>query len=333
MILLLHGALVVAARPAAPDCLVVFYNLENLFDPDDDAATQDEDFTPAGRYGWTWKKVNRKCNGIAKTIIAIGAGNAPTLVGVCEVENRRVLNKLIRDTPLAKIGYEVVHRDSPDPRGIDVALLYRPDNFTVLHAGWLKVKYEQGSTRTREILYAKGVLNDLDTLHVFVNHWPSKFGGALQTEPKRMSAAATLRTATDSIFAANPFANILIMGDFNDTPDSNPVKNGLQAASDTCCPACLHNLMAPIAVRGGGTLKYRKDWEVIDMFLVSGNLLDTLQPVYCVPSAAKIYDAGFLLEPDENYLGNKPLRTYYGGKYKGGVSDHLPIVMTIKRNY
>jgi hypothetical protein len=321
------------AQQATPEDLILFYNLENLFDPVRDSTINDTDFLPDGRYAWTWSKLKRKNNAIAKTIVAVGKGNAPALIGVCEVENRWVLKRLVEQTPLAKIGYDIVHRDSPDPRGIDVALLYRTDRFTVLHAAWFKVCYDSGSCRTREILYAKGVLRELDTLHVFVNHWPSKLGGAERSEPRRMRAAETLRTLTDSIFCTNPHANIVVMGDFNDTPESRPMVEGLQAVSDTACLTCLHNLMLPIALRGEGSLKYRNNWELIDQFFVSGNLLDAAAPIYCAPTDAAIFRAGFLLEPDEKFLGDKVRRTYEAGKYKGGASDHLPIVLPIKHNY
>ncbi|MDR3351386.1 MAG: endonuclease [Prevotellaceae bacterium] len=313
--------------------VVMFYNLENLFDPVRDSSINDTDFLPEGRYGWTWRKLKTKINAIAKTIIAAGNGNAPALVGVCEAENRYVLKRLTEQTPLAKTGYNIVHRDSPDPRGIDVALLYRPDRFTVLHAAWFKVCYDSGSCRTREILYAKGVLRELDTLHIFVNHWPSKLGGAEKSEPRRMRAAETLRAVTDSVFCTNPHANILVMGDFNDTPGSRPVIEGLRAVSDTVCPDCLHSLMLPLALRGEGSLKYRKKWELIDLFFVSGNLLDKSEPVYCDPAETAIFRAPFLLEADEKFLGDKVRRTYEAGRYKGGASDHLPVVLKLTEGY
>ncbi|MDR2801885.1 MAG: endonuclease [Prevotellaceae bacterium] len=321
------------AQQAKQDDMVMFYNLENLFDPVKDSSINDNDFLPDGRYGWTWSKLKTKINAIAKTIIAAGKGNAPALIGVCEVENRYVLKRLIEQTPLAKIGYDIIHHESPDPRGIDVALLYRTSHFTPLHTAWFKVCYDSGSCRTREILYAKGVLHELDTLHIFVNHWPSKLGGAARSEPRRIRAAEVLRAIIDSVFCTNPHANILVMGDFNDTPDSRPIVEGLRAVSDTACLACLHNLMLPLALRGEGSLKYQKNWELIDQFFVSGNLLDKNAPVYCEPTEAKIFRADFLLEPDDKFLGDKVRRTYEAGKYKGGASDHLPIVLPIKHAY
>ncbi|MDR1406402.1 MAG: endonuclease [Prevotellaceae bacterium] len=321
------------AQQVKPDDIVMFYNLENLFDPLRDSTVNDTDFLPSGRYAWTWSKLRTKINAIAKTIIAAGNGNAPALIGVCEVENRYVLKRLTEQTPLAKIGYDIVHHDSPDPRGIDVALLYRTDRFAILHAAWFKVCFENEDYRTREILYAKGVLHDLDTLHVFVNHFPSKLEGALKSEPRRMRAAEVLKALTDSVFRTNPHANILLMGDFNDTPDSRPVVQGLQAVSDTACLTCLHNLMLPLALRGEGSLKYQKNWELIDQFFISGNLLDNSAPIYCVPTDVRIFRADFLLKPDEKFLGDKVRRTYEAGRYQGGASDHLPVLLPVRHNY
>ena len=311
---------------------IMFYNVENLFDPVDDPSTQDEEFTPAGSNHWTWAKFQVKRDGIAKTIIAAGAGEAPLLVGLCEVENRLVLNQLVQNTPLAKLDYGIVHRESPDLRGIDVALLYRKDYFSILSQQFYKVYLEANNAHTREILYAKGVWNGLDTLHVFVNHWPSKVGGAKESEPKRMQAAATLRAVIDSIFTTNQRANIVAMGDFNDTPDSRPVNEGLRsrALADGLCDTCLFNLLRPLSDKGEGSLKYRNAWELIDLFFLSGNLLNTKQPIYVDPTEAGIFRAPFLLERDERYMGDKPKRTLIGPRYNGGVSDHLPILMKVR---
>ncbi|MDR1681408.1 MAG: hypothetical protein LBS12_06475 [Prevotellaceae bacterium] len=317
------------ARPASPDDVVVFYNLENLFDTVDSPVTQDTDFTPQGRNKWTGKRLAGKLDAIAGTIIAAGSGEFPILVGVCEIENREVLRLLVEKTSLSRIGYGILHRDSPDPRGIDVALLYRSDGFEVLHTAWFKVCYASDSCPTREILYAKGVLHGLDTLHVLVTHWPSKLSGATKSEPRRMRAATTLRAITDSVFRVNPRANIIVMGDFNDTPDSRPITEGLLGGQDTAGTACLHNLMLPLARRGEGSLKYRAKWELVDLFFVSGNLLNSAEPVYCRPAGVSIFRAPFLLVPDERYLGDKVHRTYMGVRYKGGASDHLPITMRL----
>jgi hypothetical protein len=330
LIALLSGFAAVA-QDKNPDGLVMFYNVENLFDPEDDPHKQDNDFTPSGKNKWTWTLLAKKRNNIAKTIIAIGEGNAPVLVGLCEAENYLVLKHLVEHTPLSKIGYGIVHHDSPDPRGIDVALLYRTDRFNVLQAGFYQVTYESGSSQTREILYAKGLYACCDTLHVLVNHWPSKLGGEKQSRPKRMAAALRAKGIADSILQASPAANIILMGDFNDTPESIPLAEGLQALSPHGNPSAdsLYNLMLPLASRGEGSLRYRGKWELIDQFIVSGQLLHPQAALQCRPAAVKVFKAPFLLEEDEKYLGEKPFRTYQGPIYKGGVSDHLPIVLPL----
>jgi predicted extracellular nuclease len=204
----------------------MFFNAENYFDSFDDPNTLDNDFTPTGSYHWTYKKFLTKRDALAKIIIAAGESKIPSIVGLCEIENRFVLNQLVNETPLAKFNYRIVHHDSPDARGIDVGLLYNPADFKLLYQNFYEISK---NFRTREILYAKGILYDADTLHIFVNHFPSKRGGAKASEPRRIAAAFELRRLCDSIIDANRNANILIMGDFNDTPNSEPIVKTLQA--------------------------------------------------------------------------------------------------------
>ncbi|MDR1628986.1 MAG: hypothetical protein LBS36_02060, partial [Oscillospiraceae bacterium] len=183
----------------------------------------------------------------------------------------------------------------------------------------------------REILYAKGLYACCDTLHVLVNHWPSKLGGEKQSLPKRMAAAHRAKSITDSILQAVPAANIILMGDFNDTPESLPLAEGLQALPPhhNPSPDSLYNLMLPLAGRGEGSLRYRGRWELIDQFIVSGQLLHPQATFRCLPNGVRVFKAPFLLEEEEKYLGEKPFRTYQGPAYKGGVSDHLPVVLPL----
>ena len=294
----------------------LFWNVENYFDP----------FTGQGANHWTWPRFVAKRDALAKTIIAAGKDELPVWIGLCEVENRFVLEQLVRRTPLAPTGYRIVHRDGPDERGIEVALLYRPDRFRILLSRFLRVPLPDTTQHTREILYTKGVLDDLDTMHLFVNHWPSKRGGAKVSTSKRMAAANRLRASIDSVFALHPAANILIMGDFNDTPLSKSV----QAISRG---APLHNLTVPLARRRQGTIRYRGRWELIDQFIVSENLLSPHEPIYTSAAHCHIFAAPFLLVPDQKFLGTKPFRTYLGLRYQGGISDHLPVILRIMRRY
>ncbi|MFA6333974.1 MAG: endonuclease/exonuclease/phosphatase family protein [Bacteroidales bacterium] len=306
---------------------VMFWNLENYFDPFDDPATSDDEFTPFGGKFWSWKKYVTKRNNIAKVIISAGEKNSkgevsyPSLIALAEVENRFVVEQLVRSTPLALVNYGVIHRDSPDERGIDVALLYRKDVFRPLSVEFLYIHLPDSSFKTRLILYTKGVLEDLDTLHIFVNHWPSKFGGEAISQPKRRAAADALKFKCDSIFVKNTKANILLTGDFNDTPDSQVFKS-------------INNFMN-LSWRyfsiGEGTIKYRGKWELIDQFFVSENLLNKSEPIFCDSCSMKIYRPGFLMEKDREFLGERPKRSYIGPRYNGGISDHLPVILSIRR--
>jgi hypothetical protein len=181
------------------------------------------------------------------------------------------------------------------------------------------VRLPDSTAKTRLILYTKGVFEDLDTIHVFVNHWPSKFGGEDISRPNREAAAKTLRNKCDSILKSSHNANILLTGDFNDTPDApvfNPFKDFV-------------NLSITLFKAGTGTIKYMGKWELIDQFFVSKNLLNIDEPICCDVKSMKIYNPFFLLEPDKEYLGVKPKRSYIGPRYNGGISDHLPILITI----
>jgi len=296
--------------------VVMFWNLENFFNPYDDPKKDDDDFTPQGDYHWTWKRWEVKKNAIAKTILAVkeSGRDYPFLVGVCEVEDKVVVRKLTQESNLYKLGYSFIHRESPDVRGIDVALLYRKEEFIPSETRTLRVSMPQGK-KTRDILYVKGVETATrDTLHVFTLHWPSKGGGEEETLPGRISAARTLTKVTDSILTVLPSARIIVMGDFNDTPGSKP----LLAATDSG----LTDLAIPLAKAGKGTLRYQGNWEIIDHFLVSAPFSGLKM---------KIFSPDFLLEEDTKYLGSKPFRTYYGPRYNGGVSDHLPILLELNQ--
>jgi predicted extracellular nuclease len=306
----------------------MFFNTENYFDTFDDDKTLDDDFTPAGSYHWTWKKFLSKRDALAKIIIAAGEGKVPSIAGLCEIENRFVLNQLVNETPLAKFNYQIVHRDSPDSRGIDVALLYNPNDFKLLDKNFYAVSQ---NFKTREILYAKGVFCEADTLHVFVSHFPSKRGGAKTSEPRRIAAATELKRLYDSIMNANSNANILIMGDFNDTPNSESVTEIMQAKDnfDEINGHDLYNLALSLYEKGEGTIKFQGVWELIDLMFVSGNMLNEANKINCIPSDFKIFKASYLFEKDNAYIGKKPKRTYTGMKYNGGISDHLPVYIQL----
>ena len=198
---------------------IVFYNVENLFDVYNDSLTNDDEFTPEGERNWNNYKFYKKLNNLSKVIISIGEWNPPSVIGFCEIENRFVLNKLIYETPLKSIDYKIIHAESPDRRGIDVAFLYRESRFVPLFYSPIPINFPDDTlSKTRDILYVKGVLAEADTVHFFVNHWPSRYGGYEDSKPRRIFVASVLRSKVDSILSVNRDPNIIIMGDFNDEP-------------------------------------------------------------------------------------------------------------------
>jgi len=309
---------------------IVFYNVENLFDYFDDSVKMDEEFLPnQGRY-WTKARYETKQKHLAQTIMALGGWEAPALIGLCEVENRYVLNSLTGFTALKTAGYEIIHQDSPDNRGIDVAALYRPEKFELINYEYYKVQFPFDSiSRTRDILHVIGKLPNQDTLHFFVNHWPSKYGGEFETAPKRMYAAQFLRGKVDSLLSTNPKALILLTGDFNDTPVAASIMDGLDIKTDLSGleSADLYNLMYPIRFKTG-THSFQNKWSILDQFIVSGNLMSFSTNTHVLGQTAQVFDMPFLLV--EGATGTtRPLRTYQGPKYIGGFSDHLPILLDL----
>ncbi len=308
--------------------LVMFWNVENFYDPFDDSLTRDEDFTPDGFKNWTWSRFTFKRNSIAKTILSVkdAYGTFPSIVGFAEVENYLVLKQLTAETILSRLDYGIVHRDSPDIRGIDVAIIYRRGDFTPLRVQAFPVFTGSGRP-TRDILYVKGVLQDNDTLELFVVHFPSKFGGAAVTGPLREAAARRLLEIIDSTGGAISASedllqrNIIVMGDFNDTPESSSIgmliDEGLMCAGEQ---SLNRKSIGSKTLNDIGTIKFNGRWEQIDHFLVSPSLEDCPMSVYAPQ---------MLLESDEKYLGTKPFRSFYGPRWNTGPSDHLPILLEL----
>lgn len=311
---------------------LMFFNVENYFAPHIDSARPKREFSPLGIRRWTAQRFRDKTNGIYKTIVSAGGLEPPDIIGLCEIENRYVLNKLYYETPLSKFEYGIVHQESPDRRGIDVALLYRRSAFVLIAHKFIPVQL--GRRRfTRDILYAKGVVNQADTLHVIVVHAPSKYGGAAASEPHRRTFAGILRRFIDSLNRVSPQLYLAIMGDFNDQPDSPSIAQVLQASANLagCAPDTLYNLALPLHRAGKGSIKYRGRWQLIDLAMVSGNLLNPQGSLHCTPEDFGIMEEQFLLEEDTRYTGVTPYRTYKGMRYHGGISDHLPVLLDIRK--
>jgi len=315
---------------------IMFYNVENLFDTFDDSLKNDEEFLPEGDRFWNNHKYYTKLNHIYKVIVAIGGWNPPAVIGLCEIENRKVLNDLVNNTPLVKFEYQIVHEESPDRRGIDVGLLYRKELFQPLYYEAIPINFpDNPDSKTRDILYVKGITKNSDTLSVFINHWPSRWGGQLESEDRRLFVASVLKAKIDSIFKSNLQSNIIITGDFNDYPHNKSINKVLNASQefDQIIDNELYNLSSFLyKSKNVGTYKYQGEWGVLDQFIVSGNLLDKENKVFTSLDDIYIFDADFLLEPDEGYFGYKPNRTFIGYKYNGGYSDHLPTYLILNFN-
>jgi predicted extracellular nuclease len=312
---------------------IVFYNVENYFDPLNDSLTKDDEFTKDGTRHWSWYKFNQKTTKIYKAISAFSQWTIPDVIAFCEIENRFVLEELIKKTPFIEQDYQIIHEESEDFRGIDVGLIYNPKTVWPLEHHMLKIRFEgKPNKRTRDILHFKALLKNKDTLHVFVNHWPSKYGGAIATIPLRAQAASTLKIYTDSILAVNPKAHIVITGDFNDTPEDESITKHLGAAEPgQQTNGQLINLSTNISKLGyKGTHRYQGQWSTIDQFIVSPAMLNKESKVYTNEEMLKVGNIDILMEEDKKYTGKKPYRTFIGFKYHGGFSDHLPILLDLK---
>ncbi len=317
------------------DFRVLFYNVENLFDCFNDSLTLDDEFLPQGERSWTWEKYKMKSQRIGKVILSAGAWEFPDLIGLCEIENRFVLDGLFKIGYLNKAGYQIIHRESPDRRGIDVALIYQERTFQPIDTFFLQLVYKgKSSSTTREILYVKGKTHTDDTLHVFVNHWPSRWGGQYNSEHKRLAAAELLKHKIAEITKNDCRAKILIMGDFNDYPDDKSMQLVLKAIvpKDQFKDDQLYNLAGLFLNKTGiGSYKYQGKWGMLDQFIVSGSLLNKTGLLYCKSTGMSIFKPDFLMENDRTYYGEKPFRSFVGYKYNNGFSDHLPIVLDFWR--
>lgn len=310
---------------------IAFYNVENLFDYEDDPLTFDDDRTPEGKDHWTQEIYEAKLANMAKVISEIGedvTGTSPAIIGVSEIENRRVLEDLLNQEPLIKKDYGIVHFDSPDRRGIDVALLYKKKLFTPTNykAYELIIYDDQDRSKrifTRDQLLVSGML-DGEKIHVIVNHWPSRSGGEARSRPKRMKAAELNMKIMDSLFSEDPYAKIITMGDFNDDPTSPSIHDVLKAKSerDDMKMKQLYNPMADMFKRGLGTLAYRDGWNLFDQIIISTELAKKDYSSYRFYKAG-IFNKNYLATPRGKYKGY-PFRSFVNG-YTGGYSDHFPV--------
>lgn len=339
-------ALLVPGPKACAQFDIVFWNLENFFDYfDDGGSSSDADFSSLGSRRWTKARFTKKSNMVGKALLWIGenrcgGGKAPAVVGVAEVENAFVLNRLVNSPVLRKMNYGYVHYDSPDRRGIDVALLYRRDMVKMLSSRPVHIYGDDGAMmRTRDILYAyiefrpesgaSGIHECSEEsaeecseekavrpsrIHILVNHHPSKFSGEKASMRGRELSMMALRDVCDSIMRVSDDL-IVAMGDFNDTPDG---------AQFNLLEGRLTNLAEPLSKRGEGSIRFDGRWELIDHFLVGND--EGLRPF-----EMSVVQVPFLMTEDRTHTGFKPMRTYVGPRYAGGVSDHCPILLEISQ--
>ena len=307
---------------------VAFYNCENFFDTVHNPAKEDEEFTPEGKYHYTQRIYEQKVHNIATVIQTMNGSDGPALIGLAEVENNTVLNDLTHQPEIARRNYKYEWFDGPDPRGINVALLYNPKYFVVLKAEPLHVDLSGtgGKSVTRDVLHVYGILNG-DTVHVFVNHWPSRIGGEDESSPKRAIAAKVDKDAIDAVMKKTPDAKVIVMGDLNDNPIDNSITNVLGAKGETndVQRSGLYDPWINIYKNGGGTEEYKHSWNLFDQVIISDGFLKN-------KNHKLHYEKAEIFKPDliiDHYKGHEgePHRSFVGTHWINGYSDHFPVIL------
>ncbi|MCU0377961.1 MAG: endonuclease [Bacteroidales bacterium] len=322
VILLMMTAAISSVK--AQEYNIMFYNVENLFDTKDDTLTPDDEFLPGGERRWTNKRYWSKIDALASVIAASGGWNFPVMAGLCEVENADVVSDLVCRSVLEGAGYGFVHIDSPDSRGIDLALLYRRAEVQIIETrSWCPEPDSGNPFTSRNLLYVKTLLGN-DTLHLILCHWPSRRGGTLAAEPLRRKMAMLAATKVDSLQRGSGNRSpVIVMGDFN-AISGEPVMEIL-ADEDR-----LINMSDVLSASGKGSYRYQGKWEMIDQILVSPVMCDSTGHFITGPGKFAVVEMPFMLKDDPDYPGKKPRPTYGGYNYEGGYSDHLPVILTVK---
>ena len=311
-----------------------FYNFENLFDTLDAPDIRDTEFTPSGRNVWDTKKYQAKLQNLSQVVSELAKDISPdgvAILGVAEVENRKVLEDFVKEPKVKARNYQIVHQDSPDERGIDVALLYNPKYFELQGFKAMPlIIYRDNDEQdfTRDVLLVSG-LYDGEPMHFLVNHWPSRSGGEAASQPFRNAAAMICKNTCDSLLQEDPTAKIIIMGDLNDDPISPSVKNILNAKrkKEAVSPGGLYNPMYNLFRKGIGTLAYRDAWSLFDQILLSHALVDRKGEGYQFYKVF-IHNEPYLLQKSGQYAGY-PFRSFGGGSYMGGYSDHFAVYVAL----
>jgi hypothetical protein len=304
---------------------VGFYNVENLYDTLNDPQVDDEEFLPGGKNQWTGDRYERKLNNLARVIDSLGGG--PSVLGLCEVENRLVLEDLCSKKRLKEKGYGILHHNSPDRRGIDVAMLYKKADFEPLYTQFIRVALaDDPEFITRDIFLVHGQLGK-EEIYLFVNHWPSRRGGEDVSKPKRMAAAKALRHSIDTILAKKPKAAIVVMGDLNDEPTDASLVEGLKASGNPKS-GDLFNTMYALKEKGDGSHSYKEQWGMLDQLIVSSSLLNPKTGLHWQVGSSQVYRPVWMHDKYSKHQG-APYRTYVGPKFIGGYSDHFPVYMVL----
>ncbi len=315
---------------------VGFYNFENLFDTYDDPNINDEEFLPNGLRAWTMERYKEKLTNLAQVVSEIGHELTPdgvAILGVAEIENRRVLEDFIKQKAVASRNYEIVHHDSPDRRGIDVALLYQPKYFKVLDSRPIPlIIYDENGERnyTRDILYVSGELHG-EPVHVLVNHWPSRRSGEKATRPLRNAGALICKNIKDSLLTINPHAKVIVMGDLNDDPISPSVKDVLACKTDInkVRQGDFYNPWYDLYRSGIGTLAYQDAWSLFDQIILSEGLVGKSKDTYKFIKAV-VHNRPYLIQKTGQYKGY-PFRTFDFDNYIAGYSDHFAVYVFLVR--
>jgi len=303
-----------------------FYNVENLFDTEDDPAIDDAEYLPTSELKWEETRLATKFNRIARVLDSLGDADGPEIIGFAEIENRQVVEMLLNHDRLKSKKYQLVHFDSPDARGIDVGIAFKSDLYKLNFAKPLAVTLkDEPNFATRDILLAQFSAGKTH-FYVLANHWPSRRGGEETSRPKRQAAAEVARITVDSILSRDPQAKIMLIGDFNDEPFDSPVQflvNGISGST------ALINAMEPLKRNNVGSLYFQKKPNLIDQIIFSPGFVNPKSKYAVLPASASVFNPTWLQESDERFAG-QPFRTFSGKKYLGGYSDHFPVFIHVK---
>ncbi|MCD6065370.1 MAG: Endonuclease/exonuclease/phosphatase [Bacteroidetes bacterium] len=317
----------------AKSLVVGFWNVENLYDTINDPAIDDEEFLPQAASKWNAERYAKKIHNTAFALSKMGIDentDGAAILGLAEIENKKVLEDLVQDPQLKARKYQIVQYNSPDMRGIDVALLYNPKYFKLLSSSVHTVKLPGDSARpTRDELLVNGILNG-QPVHVLVCHWPSRRGGEKESAANRNAAATVARRIIDSLRKSEKSAKIFVMGDLNDDPTDESVKKIVATTDDAAqvSTALMYNPMEKMHAGGKGTLSYKNKWNLFDQILISEGLVKKDGSKYSYADV-RINNIPETEETEEKYKG-QPLRTYVGKKYLGGYSDHFGVYLILK---